>query len=152
MGFRLILLALCLPATLMAGANSKRWINSAPCVQMCDVIDSCAAKQDHAELGRLLCHVAACESGKFCSKKEVRSPNGLFFGPFQFTRQTWKSVCQPVFKKKGIKNCSGKKSIFDTCCSTACASELIAEDINGGIKNWPQCGPAAKRSVASEGK
>jgi len=151
MGYRLLILALALSSPLW-GASSKRWINSAACVEMCEVIDDCAAKQDHADLGRLLCHVAACESGKFCARKEVRSPNGLFFGPFQFTRQTWRSVCQPVFKKKGVKNCSGKKSIFDTCCATACASELIAADINGGIKNWPQCGPAAKRSVASESK
>jgi len=133
-----------------AFADSKRWINSAPCVEQCQVISECAGKMQHPELSRVLCHVAACESGKFCGKKEVRSPTGKFHGPFQFGRPTWKSVCQPLFKAKGIKTCSGKKSIYDPCCTSMCASQLVAKEINGGIKNWPHCGPAAQRAVASE--
>jgi hypothetical protein len=132
------------------GASSKRWINSADCVELCGHIEVSAEKAKRPELTRLLCHVAACEVGKLCGEKEIRSPNGLFHGPFQFTRQTWKTVCQPLFKKQAIAGCSGKKSIYDVSCSTTCASQLIAEKINGGIRNWPQCGPVAKRAVASE--
>lgn len=114
------------------------------------MIEACADKVAHKDLGRTLCHIAACESGKFCGKKEVRSPSGKFHGPFQFVRGTWKSVCQPIFKAKGIKSCSGKKSIYDTCCTSMCAAELVADNVNGGIRNWPHCGPAAERAVASE--
>jgi hypothetical protein len=133
-------------------ASSKRWINSAPCVELCGAIEACAEKAKRPELSRLLCHVAACEVGKLCGKKEIRSPNGLFFGPFQFTRATWKTVCQPLFREQGLTGCSGKKSIYDTCCTTACASQLIARNLNGGVGNWPQCGPVAQRAVASESR
>jgi len=141
-----LLLLLCAAAY----ADSKRWITSSACIEQCGKIESCAEKVDRSEQGRVLCHIAACESGKFCNKKEVRSPNGLYHGPFQFGRPTWKSVCQPLLKKKGIQTCSGKKAIYDPCCTSMCAAELIAENINGGIKNWPHCGPAAQRAVASE--
>ena len=132
------------------GADSKRWINSAACAEQCEQIQSCATKAHRADQGRVLCHIAACESGKFCGKKEVRSPNGLYHGPFQFGRPTWKSVCQPLFKKTGITTCSGKRSIYDTCCTSMCAAEVIGAELNNGIKNWPRCGPAAERAVASE--
>ncbi len=148
-GYFFVWLVLC---GVSLGASSKRWINSDQCTQLCGAIESCADKIQRPELSRLLCHVAACEVGKLCGKKEIRSPNGLFHGPYQFTNATWKSVCQPLFKQQGLKGCAGKKSIYDTCCTTACASSLIAEEINGGIRNWPQCGPLAKREVASEEK
>lgn len=132
------------------GADSKRWINSSACVDQCKVVEACAQKINRPELSRVLCHISACESGKFCGKKQVRSPNGMYHGPFQYGRPTWKSVCQPIFKEKGIKGCAGKNSIYDTCCTAMCSAELIGAEINGGIKNWPRCGPAAQRAVASE--
>jgi len=133
-----------------AEAGSARWITSEDCVDLCERIEACATQASRPDLGRLLCHLAACEIGKLCGKKEVRSPSGKFHGPFQFVRGTWRSVCQPIFRKKGLVACSGKKAIYDTCCTTACAAEIIAADLNGGIRNWPRCGPDARRSAASE--
>src|SRR4051812_48816092 len=121
--FFLVLLLTLLVCPQGFAASSERWINSARCAGLCENIQSCAAKAGRPELSRLLCHVAACEVGKFCGRKEIRSPNGLFYGPFQFTRATWRSVCQPLFKQQKIKGCSGKKSIYNTCCTTMCASQ-----------------------------
>lgn len=134
----------------VAEAGAERWLNSTACLEQCEAITSCAAKMKRPEQARTLCHISACESGKFCGKKVVRSPNGLYHGPFQFGKPTWKSVCQKLFKERKITGCAGKRSIYDTCCTSMCAAELIAAEINGGIKNWPVCGPAARRAIANE--
>lgn len=135
-------------------ADAKRWLDSAACAEQCEQIQSCAAKVNRAEQGRVLCHIAACESGKFCAKtaanKPVRSPNGLYHGPFQFSRGTWRSICQPIFAKNKLAECRKKNSIYNSCCNSMCAAEIIGAEVNRGIQNWPRCGPAAQRAVAAE--
>lgn len=120
------------------------------CGEMCQQIETCAAKVKRQDLSKFLCHMATCEVGKLCRAKEIRSPNGLFRGPFQFTTGTWRSICQPLFKRDAIDGCSGAKSIYDPCCATMCAAEIVAHDLNGGLKNWPICSKEATRAMASE--
>ncbi len=151
-------LALCGLFLTLAGAtiasDAKRWLASPACAEQCELIQSCAAKVHRSEQGRVLCHIAACESGKFCAKtsanKPVRSPNGFYHGPFQFSRGTWRSICRPIFAKNKLTECRGKKSIYNACCTSMCAAEMIGAEVNRGIQNWPRCGPEAQRAVAAE--
>ena len=137
---------------LAACAHAKRWTGTPQCRELCTRITSCAAKTNHSELGPTLCHIAACESGKFCAHKEVRSPDGLYHGHFQFVKGTWRAVCMKIFRSGKIEGCADENSIYDPCCQTMCAAEIIARDLNGGIKNWPVCGPQALREINSEKK
>jgi hypothetical protein len=139
---------------LLVGAASLAYGGNAPhraCTELCDVIESCAAKVDHVELSNLLCKVARCETGETC-KKRIRSPSGKFHGPFQFLPATWRKICHPLFKRKGIAGCRGKNAMSDPCCATMCVAEMIADNLNGGLKNWPACGRKAKREIAREEK
>lgn len=106
------------------------------CKGMCAEIDRCAAESGHSDLSQRLCELARCETGDKCFSR-IRSPNGRYRGVFQFSKRTWRSQCGPIFRRKNIKACAGPKAIFETCCSTICAAELIAA---GGIGNWPTCG------------
>ena len=121
------------------------------CDDLCGRIEACSALVDHADLSNLLCRVARCETGETC-KKDMRSPNGIYRGPFQFSRRTWRVICSPMFKAKKIKGCAGKEAISEPCCATMCVAEMVAENLNGGLKNWPACGRKAQRDIAREAK
>jgi hypothetical protein len=121
------------------------------CERLCHTIDACAAKTDHADLGDLLCDVARCETGDRCLAN-ARSPSGAYHGPFQFWPTTWRSLCRPIFKKRKLAHCKKKGAIYDTCCATICAADLIASDTNGGLKNWPTCGPRAREAASQRTK
>lgn len=106
------------------------------CAEFCEVIQSCASMTHHEELAGKLCRISRCETGNKC-RGNLDSPNGLFHGPFQFLPATWNSQCHPIFSRRHLTRCLGRKAIQDTCCATICAAEMVAR---GGIGNWPVCG------------
>jgi hypothetical protein len=121
---------------------------SAGCQSLCDEIRSCAGEIGQEKQADLLCHLAKCETGNKCVS-EIRSPSGKFRGAFQFSKQTWKSVCHPVFKKRNLKECLGTRGADDPCCATQCAAEIVATKANGGLRNWPHCGPIAREAASN---
>jgi hypothetical protein len=106
------------------------------CGEFCEKIQACSKKAGHPKLGRQLCKLARCETGSKCTG-DIASLNGLYFGAFQFSRQTWKSRCPLLFERlKMADQCSGDDAIYDVCCASICSAEIIAD---GGANNWPVC-------------
>jgi hypothetical protein len=132
---------------LAAGTSHAEPAAPLNCQRLCHEIDTCAATADHAPLSDLLCDVARCETGDRCLPG-VRSPSSLYRGPFQFSARSWRSLCRPVFHRRHLSRCDRKGAIYDTCCATICAADLIADDTNGGLKNWPTCGPRARETAS----
>ena len=106
------------------------------CGDFCREIRRCAREGGHASLGARLCHIARCETGDKCIAR-IDSPGGHHKGPFQFITPTWDSRCPAIFLRHHIERCRGKEAIYDLCCATICAAEMVAE---GGAGNWPHCG------------
>lgn len=123
------------PPALQASQNPPSY-HPGNCNEFCGVIHACAKQADHEEMSGQLCRISRCETGNKC-RGSLDSPSRKFRGPFQFLTQTWNRRCRPIFLRKKIEGCSGKGAIHDTCCSTICAAEIIAQ---GGIGNWPTCG------------
>src|ERR1041385_219175 len=95
------------------------------CGDFCDEIRRCARKAGHPGLGKRLCHIAECETGNKCVA-HIDSPGGHHKGPFQFITPTWESQCPPVFARHHIDGCGGRDAIYDLCCASICAAEIVA--------------------------
>lgn len=103
------------------------------CGAFCAEIDACLGSDYADGLKDQLCRLARCESG---CRARVKAPAG-YEGAFQFSRGTWKSLCYPIFDRKGMPSCKTEDSRNELCCAATCTAEMVRA---GGIGHWPTCG------------
>jgi hypothetical protein len=113
------------------------------CRKFCDIIKTCATRAKHPKLASLLCRIARCETGGKCTGM-LDSKRQLYMGPFQYNEVTWRERCLPLFERKQLDECAGDDAIYDVCCATICAADMIGK---GGIAQWPRCGKRAKKKA-----
>jgi hypothetical protein len=111
------------------------------CESFCGTIRICAEKNGHEDLSELMCGIARCETGDKCSGR-IDSLRRRYRGAFQFSPRTWRSLCGPIFDRINRRACKPSRSIYDICCASECAAEILSRD---GIGNWPACGKKASR-------
>ena len=129
-------LLVCTLAALAAGCATTPRLSTSRCDPFCSEIAACAKASDLEIDQELLCKIARCETGDRC-RAAIDSPNRHYRGPFQYSRQTWRTQCGPIFRRKHLASCTGYTSMHDLCCATTCAAEMVA---HGGRGNWPVCG------------
>lgn len=124
---------LCIALGLSGCASAPRKGPDRQCGYFCERINVCLENHYGEELKEKLCDMSRCESG---CRENIQSPAG-YLGAFQFGSSTWKEVCGPIFKSKGLPQCQPTKARADLCCASECAAEMVSRGMNS---RWPNCG------------